>query len=68
MKHLIDSIIEYEGDTWLVGAVGVVDDGRVYCHLWSQTRTLLKQKNGRKVPVQMCDFVPLEVFEKKEMG
>lgn len=59
-RKFIDCIVEHEGDRWLVGSTGVVTEEGVYCHLWSKTRTLLKQKNGREIPVQSCDFVPIE--------
>jgi len=61
-RELIDREIEWNGDRWSVGGVGVVEAGAVFCHLWSLTRTLCIQKNGRAVPVQSCDFVDLAAF------
>jgi hypothetical protein len=63
MQHLVDRVIEWEGDTWLVGNVGVVNEANeVFCHLWSRTKIICVQRNGGKVPKQACAFVPLSAF------
>jgi hypothetical protein len=59
----VGQIINFDGDKWEVGAVGVERDGATYLHLWSVTRTLLTQKNGGKVPVNACAFVPNEISD-----
>lgn len=59
----LDRTVAWDGDVWSVGGVGVEQDGSLFCHLWSTTRTLCTQKSGRKVPVQSCQFVPLSVLE-----
>ena len=62
-RKFIDKIITWNGDVWSVGNVGIEQDGKVFCHLWSTTRTLCTQKNGRKTPINSCTFVPLEILE-----
>lgn len=59
MKYCyVDTLIEHEGDTWLVSGKGIVrDDGMTLCHLVSRTRGR-KQKNGR-YPIQMMAYVDL---------
>lgn len=63
LRKFIDLKVTWAGDVWTVGNVGIENEGRVFCHLWSTTRTLCTQKSGRNVPVNSCDWVPLEVLE-----
>jgi hypothetical protein len=58
-----DKTIAFDGDSWTVGGVGIEQDGSVFCHLWSKTRIVTTQKNGRTVPKQICTFVPLTILE-----
>jgi hypothetical protein len=54
MKH--GDLINLDGDTWTVVAVGATDEqGRVYLHLASTTR-FIAQRNGKR-PIQICDWV-----------
>jgi hypothetical protein len=60
-----DKTIEHNGDTWRVLGVGVtktLDDGSlvVYLHLASTTRGS-KQRNGKTYPIQMADWLPIEL-------
>lgn len=54
------SKIEWEGDVWRVAAVGSVNDGKVYAHLFSTTR-FRQQRNGQN-PIQMADWLPVELI------
>jgi hypothetical protein len=62
-EKFTDKTITFNGDTWTVGGVGIEQEGNVFCHLWSKTRTICTQKNGRKIPTQACTFVPMEILE-----
>lgn len=57
MKHLIDTQIEVDGDTWIVIGVGTVDGNRVFLHLRSTTR-FRSAKNGNHW-VQISDWFPV---------
>lgn len=52
----VGQIIEWEGDTWRVLALGVRIDGKVNAHLASTTRSR-QQRNGF-CPVQIVDMIP----------
>ena len=60
MKHLIDTQIEIDGQTWIVLNVGLVDGDRVYLHLRSTTQ-FRQAKNGKHW-VQMADWFPVSLF------
>jgi hypothetical protein len=53
--------ISIDGDTWQVISMGTERDGKVYCHLKSTTRGR-QQRNGWN-PIQMCDWIDLEVIQ-----
>ena len=56
----MDKIINHDGDTWRILGIGTQADGNVYLHLASTTR-FRQQRNG-KVPVQMADWLPIELL------
>ena len=57
----MDKIIDIYGDTWKVIGIGAQNEGKVYCHLSSTTRSR-QQRNG-SVPVQIADWISAEVLE-----
>jgi len=63
LRKFVERTVAWAGDTWTVGNVGIEHEGKVFCHLWSTTRTLCTNKNGRKTPINSCVWVPLEVLE-----
>lgn len=50
-----DMTVRQDGDSWTIWGLGVERDGKVLCHLASQTR-FRKQKNGNN-PIQRQDWV-----------
>jgi len=58
MKHLIDTEMKIEDDTFRVLAVGTVEAGRVYLHLASTTK-FTQAKNGKHYR-QIADWFPLD--------
>ncbi|BDA63085.1 hypothetical protein FJD32_024310 (plasmid) [Shewanella sp. LC6] len=50
-----DMTVRKDGDIWTIWGLGVERDGKVFCHLASQTR-FRKQRNG-EVPIQQNDWV-----------
>jgi hypothetical protein len=58
---MTDKTIKHDNDTWRVLGVGAKRDGMVFVHLASTTR-FRQQRNG-KCPIQMADWLPVEVLE-----
>ncbi len=49
--------IDWNGDPWEIGGLGVIDNqGRIYCHLASTSR--FRQQANERNPIQACDWVP----------
>ena len=57
MKHLIDTQIIINGETFRVLAVGTVEADRVYLHLASTTK-FTQAKNGKHYR-QIADWFPI---------
>ena len=60
MKHLIDTEIKIDGQTWVVLNVGATDGDRVYLHLRSTTQ-FRQAKNGKHW-AQIADWFPIAQF------
>ena len=55
--------VQLDGDILRVLSVGAERNGKTYCHLASTTRGF-QQPNGLN-PLQMVDWVPSELLEKR---
>ncbi len=51
----MDKVIQHDGETWRILALGIERDGKTYAHLASLTRGRM-QRNGF-VPAQIGDFI-----------
>ena len=60
----MDKVIQHDGGTWRIIALGVERDGKTYAHLASLNRGRM-QRNGF-VPTQIGDFIDNALLQDDE--